>query len=411
MSTPKLQSQLMGNYCEFCRHSALPEGNPASVLKFLMSNVKSCEPREIYKRLYSAGDFIAWEYTDTASQNTIGSFPLCIRLVQYLEFPEADQRWKTQHDSVPVVPKFRDDLSACKMSMELHHVLRMFILHNLRDLLGANVLEQYAGSVLDRPTRDEVTNFVIRVADYRHEKIDYEGAIGWVLGVAQVDEQFFSDHRAYKQQRETIESVMKAKFITSSSGRVRLSDKLQRTRTTTSVTTEHGTVLTGEAMDTFDGWCTRVRFPNTISLQLKRRLYAIMSMPDINHAVMVNALTQSRLADEVCKHAIARPDEKVLPLIIESLSIQMEPFKELIAFQTQCFRGFAQHNIREMTILRYMQLYVAAYQHRELWKACWAHIYPMLTHQIIRDVEAFVKANPLNEGALAAVFATEADSR
>lgn len=41
-----------------------------------------------------------------------------------------------------------------------------------------------------------------------------------------------------------------------------------------------------------------------------------------------------------------------------------------------------------------LKLYVAAYQVRSIWKQIWTSIYPVISPQIIRDVETFVSSVP-----------------
>jgi hypothetical protein len=39
---------------------------------------------------------------------------------------------------------------------------------------------------------------------------------------------------------------------------------------------------------------------------------------------------------------------------------------------------------------------VCAYQHQAVWKEIWKKLVPLLSHQVIRDVEAFVQKRPFN---------------
>lgn len=40
--------------------------------------------------------------------------------------------------------------------------------------------------------------------------------------------------------------------------------------------------------------------------------------------------------------------------------------------------------------MQVLKLYVAAYQIKSIWKQLWTSIYPVISPQIIRDVETFV---------------------
>ena len=42
-----------------------------------------------------------------------------------------------------------------------------------------------------------------------------------------------------------------------------------------------------------------------------------------------------------------------------------------------------------------LKLYVAAYQNKGIWKQLWMRTYPIISQQIICDVETFVAATPM----------------
>jgi hypothetical protein len=53
-----------------------------------------------------------------------------------------------------------------------------------------------------------------------------------------------------------------------------------------------------------------------------------------------------------------------------------------------------------------LHLYLAAFQADGSWKQVWKSLFPVLSIQIIRDVESFVQAHPINhEHVMAMVFA------
>ena len=50
--------------------------------------------------------------------------------------------------------------------------------------------------------------------------------------------------------------------------------------------------------------------------------------------------------------------------------------------------------IASLFVPQVLKLYVAAYQFKPIWKQLWTSVYPVISPQIIRDVETFV-ANTL----------------
>jgi hypothetical protein len=47
-----------------------------------------------------------------------------------------------------------------------------------------------------------------------------------------------------------------------------------------------------------------------------------------------------------------------------------------------------------------LHLYVCAYQNTLVWKDIWKQLIPLLSHQVIRDVENFVQKKPFNYEAM-----------
>ena len=47
-----------------------------------------------------------------------------------------------------------------------------------------------------------------------------------------------------------------------------------------------------------------------------------------------------------------------------------------------------------------LHLYIAAYQNNLIWKNVWKSIFPVLSIQIIKDVENFVNEKPVNQIAV-----------
>ena len=441
MYETKLGQSILRNYVDFCRNSAIDSVNPLSVRKIVIANVRSIAQREVFSSLFGSGEssFMDWDYVDanmpSGERNYIGSASDCITFAEYFQFYKIEEAFKEHAvtENPEMITRVITDLRECKLGFEnvprdamstpisnpeeahaiqeagvsYTHMLRMFLLQNLHSISGSSVLEQYCTRVLKRSVREDVLNFLARCSDYRYTVDAYNEAIGWVIQRLVPSPEFASQLNAHLSQRETVATIMKAKVVQISSGRPRLLDKVKRVRNMSSVTTDSGVVLTGTAIDTFDGWCTRVRFPNTISHRLKKRLYLVMSMPNINHRTIVNGYVQKGLADDVLKQIIAMPDENTLADTISRLNIQMAPFPELLEFNKRAFRALPPNSVAEMSILTAMQLYICAYQQKEIWTKCWTYIYPVLSTQVIKDVEDFVTSTPVNEAKLLSLIKTD----
>lgn len=101
---------------------------------------------------------------------------------------------------------------------------------------------------------------------------------------------------------------------------------------------------------------------------------------------------------------VKKPDVDVLCKVISSLRIVDEPFKELHDFRAECTGAFPMSQLGIMKLNDILHMYVCAYQNPLVWKEVWKRIAPMLSHQVIRDVETFIAKNPFNFEAVLNIF-------
>jgi len=96
---------------------------------------------------------------------------------------------------------------------------------------------------------------------------------------------------------------------------------------------------------------------------------------------------------------VHHPDLSIINWVIENLSMDgRPPFKEMMAFKSRCFASFPVVYVQRMTLTQVLKLYVSAYQPMGLWKDVWKAQIGILSPQIIRDVESFVKEHPVASG-------------
>lgn len=412
-------STMVANYINFCRNCAIDSKDKKSLIKMIICCMKSIDKRVVYCDLFPGDPYLEWQYVHEINSNAFGGNGACLRMLQYLHFDNIDVQYekiiksdREESRNLRMIKVFLESLQKNDLKMSLTSALRKLILYNLAFLNGTAALEQFSSNLLERPTGEEVLKCIASIAQHCFMQNDHNCALGWVLRHCQVADEFITEVQRSINQRETMRQIMTIRNISINSGRPSLLDKLaqkkgHRETISVSIGKSGQSILSGEGMDTFDGWCTRVRFPNTINSTLKHRLYVIMSQPHVNHAYVVSQVIQTpQLSENVIKQRISRPDERILANVIENLDIQMAPFEELTQFIRSCFRAFPQKNLKEMTLLKYMQLYLAAYQHSDLWKECWTQIYPLLSYQVIRDVEEFVKNTKFNETAFIKIIST-----
>lgn len=155
-------------------------------------------------------------------------------------------------------------------------------------------------------------------------------------------------------------------------------------------------------MYTFISWGQAIRFPNVFSLHTKQKLYFLMSqvhVPDVlSH---VNSITRDGYVCNALKSAfVQKPEHDILHKVIVSMKLIEEPFKELQDFRCECMNAFPVTQLNSMRLNDMLHLYVCAYQHQTIWKDIWKQLIPLLSHQVIRDVETFSQRRTFNHVAV-----------
>jgi len=230
--------------------------------------------------------------------------------------------------------------------------------------------------------------FVGKYVDNRvkfESKQCYEGML-WIFNNLVINEGFMQFVTYHSENRRCNQNRMQLKAKQVYTGRLRLRDRLSMI----------GTVAqTSNKMfdDTFDAWCTRVRFPNNISLWLKQKLYFLRAQSfDVSHVIV--SLVSEGVAKLVMENAVNNPEVAVIDAVIERLRFHSKPFPMMEAFNAEAFTGLSKTQIRQIHNPMVMKLYVASYQKKN-WRLHWGAILPEsgMNHTIITHVERFVSSH------------------
>jgi hypothetical protein len=87
-----------------------------------------------------------------------------------------------------------------------------------------------------------------------------------------------------------------------------------------------------------------------------------------------------------------------------STNIIGAPFHSLKIFQAHCLASFPALDRAVLTMNDTFRLYVACYQHKHMWKHVWKMIRPMLSVQIIKDVEKFTSTYTIDHESVVSVL-------
>jgi hypothetical protein len=388
-------NNLMATYVAFCKKHGIDAKDFENSLKLcIVLSLKDVHAKTIVTDL-QLNMYIDWAYIDTLAENRVQnvfgrSNTDWIKLIAFLqELPEkiADSA------AVPkVLQTFYEMLHNAGIKISFPNAASIFLLTNIKQLQTKNIVTDYCRIVLNQLVASEMTSFISLQADERYFIEDYSVAITWILMRCKVMKNFEDELHHFIQNQDTIENKMKQHMLQVTSGRPRLRDRLQFNAAEDSKRTVAS--VTQEAQDSFNGWCTRVRFPNTINVWLRQKLY-FLQCQTFDPEQYVREILSADVADSVCKCKVSMPEKAVVNAVISRLMYHKQPFQELLLFRQEACLGFAQVQKQRLTYPLLMQLYTAAYQPKKAWKDHWLHIMPTLSHTLIQHVQKFVEEHPL----------------
>ncbi|KAJ1466965.1 hypothetical protein T484DRAFT_1756243 [Baffinella frigidus] len=318
----------------------------------------------------------------------------------------SSQQNATKHPGPSVLSTFTKLLEQSGISMPLEHVMRLFVLCSVTNQPMSAIVYQYTRLHHHPATKDtksvattgirpetsasnaQAQTFVGKYVDNRvkfESDQCFEGML-WVLTNLVIREGFMKFVTYHNENRIRMQKRMQLKAKQMYTGRLRLRDRLNAI----------GPALqTRDKMfdDMFDTWCTKVRFPNNISLWLKQKLYFLRAQSfDVTDVVC--SLVTEEVAKLVMENTVHSPEVAVIDAVIERLRFHSKPFAMMEAFHSEAFTGLSKTQIREIHNPMVMKLYVASYQKKN-WRLHWCAILPEsgMNHTIITHVERFVASH------------------
>jgi hypothetical protein len=388
---------IMATYVSFCKkHGIDPKDYDNSLKLCIVLSLKDVHPKTIVTDL-QLNMYVDWDQHNLSvnrAQNVFGgSNTDWIKIVRFLDELPADIS-----DCKAEVPKvllnYYEMLHTAGIQIPFSGAASIFLLTNIKQLQTQNIVIDYCRTVLNQQVASEMTSFLSLQADTpRFDISDYSMGITWILTRCKVLTKFENEMLHFTHNQDSVQNKMKQHMLQITSGRPRLRDRLQLNAVEDSKRTV--ATVTQEAQDCFNGWCTRVRFPNTINVWLRQKLYFFQCQIH-DYEDYIRQILSADVADSVCKCKISIPEKAVVNAVISRLMYHKQPFQELLHFRQDACLGFAQVQKQQLTYPLLMQLYTAAYQPRKDWKEHWLHIMPTLSHTIITHVQKFVDERPVN---------------
>jgi hypothetical protein len=289
---------------------------------------------------------------------------------------------------------YMQSLQTSKLDLGHIHAAQLFLLLNITNLQAMNVVEMFFSMLFDKSVHTAALLFFSHMANVPFDKSDRTDAVVALLkDCLEVNlKQFNAEMELQKSKESLLSQIFKQKHIQATTLRPRLRSKIRQDALQNSALA---------TLDSFKPWCDTIRFPNVFSMSHKRRLYFTMAQTCLDFRHYIHTFVQEAdLGQVIVQYHVKNPDIDILASTILQTRITSEPFAELHKFRNQCFHCFS---VQQKTMLRLndlLHLYIAAYQPPTVWKSVWKTIFPVLSIQIIKDVESFVQENEMNHEAV-----------
>jgi len=379
-------------YSKFCDDTGLDrsanlEGNTKIAIMIMQKNI---DIPECFQNIFPDNPFVDWERIDTiCSQKFYKNTHAWMVITSAIEFQGDDKAFKSQLLRHAIFKHYMTCLNSARLELPHAKAVQLFLLLNISNLSALNTMEVFFSTHANKSVTSESYVFFSALADQPFDKSDRTQCLISILQSCAVDcAAMKAEIEMQLVSASKLQGTFKQRHIQACVLRPKLRSKLRMDEQ------QHSAMAT---LDAFRPWCDAIRFPNVFSLVHKKKLYFAMAQHTIEHmAYLDKFVNEPDLRQSISQYTVKNPDIDILTEVIESSRLTHEPFSELHGFREKCFTSFSQQQKNQLKLQDLFHLYMAAYQSPSVWKTVWTNIYPVLSIQIIKDVESFVLEKPIN---------------
>ena len=350
-----------------------------SLRKYLLAYQRNLQHKAAFTALFGEASFINWEYVERNPPKMECAHWLAV--FRFIDFSSVSR-------SSPILQKIDENLASLRLDRAL--VCPIFLITNMRFLTAQAGLQRLLCDHDVPDAYDMTMRFLARSADTAFDMRETTATFCQLMIECEVHMDALDKQIQFVNlKEEELSESFKVKQIRMVGARPRLRSKLAEiSQNAKSV----------HSLDNFREWSQTIGFPAAFSMHARRKLYFLMAqrhIPDpLNH---VASITRDTYVHSALKNApVMVPESEALHKLITSLILTDEPFKELHEFRYECMSAFPTKEKNTTNLNDLLHLYVCAYQHPMVWRDIWKQLSPLISHQVIRDVEAFVQKKPFN---------------
>jgi hypothetical protein len=356
-----------------------------SMKKYLLSYQRNILSKPAFETLFSETaantQFINWEYVER-SLPKLDSLHW-IQMYKYIQFKNVP-RMKSELHTI------QTHLTSIGVDMDL--ACEVFLIKNTNFITSQYSIERLFSESKVQDAYNKSLQFFARSADSAFDMKETTALFCHIMNTAIIDEAELEKQIQFLRLKEDeLATNFRVKQLRAVGRRPKLRSKLLE------IHKESRSVFD---MDTFLSWCQCIRFPSVFSLHTRHKLYFLMSQP-VQHVANPQEYVHTITRDGfVCKAldkaTVQKPEFDILHKVISSMRMVEEPFPSLQDFRSECMGAFPAMQLNNIKQNDLLHMYVCAYQNPLVWKDIWKLLVPLLSHQVIRDVEAFTSRRRFN---------------
>lgn len=382
-------------YDKLCQDICLRQNNyNENVICALLLFQKNIDHVKVYENCIP-DIFVDWDHVKMLPNYSLYKDPNSwITLLHYVDCDVDDLVWKTLLSKCRICAYFAECLLSMCPGTAYTDIIKLFVLINIPNLEALTVFELYYANINNNNMRDKGLLFFSKLANEQFDKNDRTLALTYLINnVLKVRAQdIMNEVDILKANKDMFKEGMTMRTMRAIVKRPQLRSK-QRT---------FDLVID----DSFKTWKDRIRFSNCFSIVNAKKLYFFMAQTHMDLvALLPSYVKEEDLRCTILSNIIKKPDLSTITDVILSSRICSSPFPELHTFRDKGIASFSMQQKSKLRLNDLFHLYISAYQID--WKSVWRHVVPILSSQIIHDIDDFVKEYPFNARAVLDIVFTD----
>ena len=423
--------QIINIYLTFAQKSnILPRNVVDGFKRSIISSLKVVSTDTICRELNFDLPQEGLQQIERRTENVYGDYTEWEKILEVLSFDEesvceylltTDSDFGLERPTIKFVLTILDQVGLEHISMS--DKLKIYLLTNIKNLSSLVAMKAFLIELMPATFNSSETanNFIAAMADTpRFEHSVFTNDLIWFMGNVNISDEFCAKCMFFMDTKDSMLqwSLREGTKQHGIRGRVRLRYRVGAQQTDASLasgvpiiggglsidnsngyTHEQNTYTSTSASnmsqmqeDSLQGWVMRARVPPAVLHKSKLLGYLLMSQTafaDPGNAIRTHFAHDSEIADNMLRNEIYKPQVSVLVEFLRLLTIRVTPFEELKAFRTECFTDFSYTDSKDLSWIKFLQLYIACYQNEDIWPQVWKTFCSVLSHQVLLAVSNF----------------------